>query len=368
VDTSDAERMRQAMAAAAGSRRTVSPRPWVGAVVVPRDAPPDHPGFVGATEGRAGSDGPHAEVAALLAAGGAAAGATVYVTLEPCAFAGERGRSCAEALIEAGIERAVVGIEDPDARVAGQGLAQLRAAGVTVDLAARTPGLERVAGQVADQLRPYLHHRRTGRPFVILKLAASLDGRTAAPDGTSQWITGEEARRDAHRLRADSDAVLVGAGTVRSDDPALTVRLPADELPNGFVQPLRVVLGSAAETATAQPVVELAGDLGQALDELGRRGVLQVLVEGGAAVAHDLHAAGLVDHYVIYLAPTLFGGDDARGLFAGPGAATLADAWRGHVLDVRRVGDDLRVDLEPARPDRNETGPALLSEPATSGA
>jgi len=352
VEPTDADRMRQAIAAAAGSRRTVSPRPWVGAVVVPPGAAPDHPGFAGATRGRQGTDGPHAEVAALVAAGTRAAGSTVYVTLEPCCFAGERGHSCADAAIDAGVARVVVGVVDPDPRVAGQGVARLRDAGIHVDVAAETEGLEAVAAEVADQLRPYLHHRRTGRPFVVLKLAASLDGRTAAPDGTSQWITGEEARRDAHRLRADSDAVLVGAGTVRLDDPALTVRLEAEELPDGFVQPLRVVMGRAAPGAAVHPALELDGDVGEVIDELGRRGVLQVLVEGGATVAHALHEARLVDRYVLYLAPLLFGGDDARGLFAGPGAATLDAAWRGRVAGVRRLGDDLRIDLEPDGCDR----------------
>ena len=343
----DLARMRQAVAAAAASRRTVSPRPWVGAVVVPAGAPVDHPGFAGATQGRRG---PHAEVVALAAAGDAARGATIYVTLEPCTHAGERPASCADAIVAAGVARAVVAVTDPDTRVAGQGIARLAQAGLEVEV-----GLG--AAVVEDQLRPYLHHRRTGRPLVVLKLAASLDGRTAAPDGTSQWITGEAARHDAHRLRADSDAVLVGAGTVRIDDPALTVRLPDGELPDGFVAPRRVVLGSASPEARVQPALELAGDLGDVLVELGGLGVLQVLVEGGAAVAHDLHQAGLVDRYVLYLAPVLFGGDDARGLFAGPGAATLAEAWRGRVVAVTALGDDLRLDLEPVpAPDTVEAG------------
>jgi len=341
----DVERLRQALAAAAGSRRTVSPRPWVGAVVVPAGAAPDHPGFAGATQGRRGAEGPHAEVAALSAAGSSAAGSTLYVTLEPCCHAGERNRSCADAVVDAGVARVVVGVVDPDPRVAGRGLARLADAGVCVEVAGETAGLEAVADEVATQLRPYLHHRRTGRPLVVLKLAASLDGRTAAPDGSSQWITGGEARRDAHELRADSDAILVGAGTVRADDPALTVRL--DDLPDGFEQPLRVVLGRVPTDAAVQPALELTGDLDEVLDELGRRGVLQLLVEGGATVAHALHEARLVDRYVLYLAPLLFGGDDARGLFAGPGAATLADAWRGRVVDLRRLGDDVRIDLDP---------------------
>jgi diaminohydroxyphosphoribosylaminopyrimidine deaminase/5-amino-6-(5-phosphoribosylamino)uracil reductase len=195
-------------------------------------------------------------------------------------------------------------------------------------------------------LAPYLHHRRTGRPYVVLKLASSADGRTAAPDGSSQWITGEAARLDAHRLRADSDAVLVGAGTVRADDPALTVRLPADERGPDDTEPLRVVLGRAPDGAAVHPCHEIEGDLGDGLDELGAMGILQLMVEGGAGVAHAFHHAGLVDRYVLYVAPTLFGGDDARGLFSGPGAATIADVWRGRIVSLRHLGDDLRLDLE----------------------
>lgn len=325
--------MRQAMAAAATVRRTVSPRPWVGAVVVPADEP-DGPGYAGATDGR---DGPHAEVVALAAAGDRARGATLYTTLEPCSHHG-RTPPCADAVHAAGIARVVIAVEDPDPLVAGAGLARLREGGTQVDVGV-------CADEVAEQLRPYLVHRRTGRPFVVLKLAATLDGRTAAPDGTSQWITGPEARADAHRLRADSDAVLVGAGTVRADDPALTVRLPPGEADG--IEPLRVVLGAAASTAAVHPALEVSGDLGGILDDLGTRGVLQLLVEGGAAVAHDLHRAGLVDRYVVYLAPALFGGDDARALFAGPGAPTIADVWRGQILGVHRLGPDLRVDLGP---------------------
>jgi len=173
-------------------------------------------------------------------------------------------------------------------------------------------------------------------------LAASLDARTAAPDGSSRWITGPEARTDAHRLRARSDAVLVGAGTVRADDPELTVRLPDGGEQR---QPLRVVLGVAPPGAKVRPALELSGDLAGVLAELGRRGVLQVLVEGGASVAHDFHAAGLVDRYVLYIAPVLFGGDDGRALFAGAGAGTIGDVWRGRLVSVERLGEDLRVEV-----------------------
>lgn len=326
--------MDRAIAVAATSRRRVAPRPWVGAAVLPVGASVDD-AFVGATDGRAG---PHAEVVALARAGARAEGATVCVTLEPCSHHGVTA-PCAEALLAAGVARVVVGLVDPDPRVAGEGIARLRAAGVDVEVGVRADAIER-------QLRPYLHHRRTGRPFVVLKLAATLDGRTAAPDGSSQWITGEEARLDVHRLRADCDAILVGAGTVRADDPALTVRLPEAERGPDDTEPLRVVLGRAPAGAAVHPCLETGGDLDAVLDDLGARGVLQVLVEGGPTVAHAVHVAGLVDRYVLYLAPALFGGDDARPLFAGPGAPTIADVARLRIVDTARLGDDLRLDLE----------------------
>ena len=234
-----------------------------------------------------------------------ARGATLVTRSSPAATTAARRRA-STAIVDAGIARVVVGIEDPDPHVAGQGIAALRAAGIDV-----TVGVE--ADAVAEQLAPYLVHRRTGRPYVVLKLAATVDGRTAAPDGTSQWITGPEARADAHRLRAESQAVLVGAGTVRADDPSLTVRHVDGP------DPLRVVLGRAPAGAKVHPCLERSGDLGAVLDELGGRGVLQLLVEGGATVAHAFHAAGLVDRYVVYLAPAVFGGDDALGAVPRPG-------------------------------------------------
>jgi diaminohydroxyphosphoribosylaminopyrimidine deaminase/5-amino-6-(5-phosphoribosylamino)uracil reductase len=326
--------MDRAIAAAATVRRRVAPRPWVGAAVVPADDDGSTT-FVGATDGR---QGPHAEVMALDAAGGRAAGSTLFVTLEPCSHHGLTP-PCADAVIAAGVARVVVGVTDPDPKVAGSGVARLREAGIDVSVGVG-------AAEVEHQLRPYLHHRRTGRPFVVLKSALTLDGRTAAPDGTSQWITGTEARLDAHRLRADSDAVLVGAGTVRIDDPSLTVRLPATERDDDDTQPLRVVLGTAPAGAAVHPCLETGGDLGAVLDDLGSRGVLQLLVEGGPTVAHAFHAAGLVDRYVLYLAPALFGGDDARPVFAGPGAPSMAGLDRLRIVDLTRVGDDLRLELE----------------------
>lgn len=324
----DRAMMGEAIAVAASVRSQTSPNPWVGCVIVPGD---DHPAALGATQPPGGL---HAEAMALELAGATAAGAVVYVTLEPCSHHG-RTPPCVDALIAAGVRRVVVGVVDPDPQVAGAGIERLKSAGIEVTVGVR-------ADEIAEQLAAYLKHRTTGRPWVVLKLAASLDGRTAAVDGTSQWITGPLARADAHRLRAESDAVLVGAGTVRADDPSLTVRAVDGR------DPLRVVLGQIPDDARVHPALALSGDPAGVLDQLGSRGIVQVLIEGGAGVAHDFHQAGLVDRYVLYLAPVLFGGDDGRPVFAGSGAATIGDVWRGRVVSVARLGPDLRIELVAA--------------------
>jgi diaminohydroxyphosphoribosylaminopyrimidine deaminase / 5-amino-6-(5-phosphoribosylamino)uracil reductase len=329
----DEHHMARAVELATSARQRTAPNPWVGAVIVPEGS--DRPIGEGAT---APPGGAHAEVAAIDQATGAGAGAkingsTMYVTLEPCVHVGRTG-PCVDAIVQAGVRRVVLGVLDPDTKVSGRGVDELQRQGVEV-----TTGV--LAEPIGELLAPYLKHRRTGRPWVVLKLAATVDGRTAAPDGSSRWITSDAARHDVHRLRALSDAVLVGAGTVRADDPELTVRTE----PPPERQPLRVVLGRAPEDARVRPALEMAGDLGEVLEDLGRRGVLQLLVEGGARVAHEFHAEGLVDRYVIYLAPALFGGDDARPMFEGPGAESIADVWRGKLVSVERLGDDLRVEL-----------------------
>lgn len=328
----DAEWMAEAAALGRGVRTHTSPNPWVGAVVVPEG---DAPVALGATEPPPGR---HAEAVALELAGESARGATLYVTLEPCSHHG-RTPPCADAIIAAGVRRVVIGIEDPDPLVAGQGIERLRGAGVDVEVG-------RAAAEIEASLAPYLAHRQRGRPWVVLKLAATLDGRIAAPDGSSRWITGPEARADVHRLRAESDAVLVGAGTVRADDPALTTR-DADG-----ADPLRVVLGHPPEGAKVQPALVFEGELEPMLDELGRRGVLQLLVEGGAHVAASFHRKSLIDHYVLYYAPAFMGGDDGVPLFAGPGAPTMGSVWRGRIASVTRLGPDVRVDVlaGPAAP------------------
>jgi diaminohydroxyphosphoribosylaminopyrimidine deaminase / 5-amino-6-(5-phosphoribosylamino)uracil reductase len=359
--------MARAVALAEGGRGTVSPNPMVGAVLV-RDGRVVGEGFHRAA-GLA-----HAEAVALAAAGELAAGATCYVTLEPCAHHG-RTPPCADALVAAGVARVVAALPDPDPRVGGAGLARLRAAGVRVEVGSG-------ADQAAEQNAAYLTHRRLGRPRITLKAAASLDGKVAAPDGTSQWITGPAARADAHRLRAEADAVAVGAGTALADDPRLTVRLP------GWSgrQPLRVLVDAAgrveatghlfdgeaetlvattpaapaaavdawkaagAEVLICEPTAtagRAAVDLHDLTRALGERGVLELLVEGGPRLQASLWAAGLADRLVWYLAPLAIGGQAAPGLL-GAGAATLADARRLRLASVDRLGDDLRVVAFPA--------------------
>lgn len=324
----DLAAMRRAIELAGSVRCATSPNPWVGCVVVARGR-----WFEGATEPPGGR---HAEIVALDAACEAARGATLYSTLEPCAHHG-RTPPCVSALVDAGISRVVIGTLDPDPQVYGRGLSVLSDAGLDVEVGLCAPEVEQL-------LAPYLKHRRSGLPWVVLKLACSLDGRIAAPDGSSRWLTGPEARADAHALRAQSDAVVVGAGTVRTDDPELTVRFA----PLTGPQPTRVVLGAIPSGARVEPALEMTGDPSQVLSELGAKGVLQVLVEGGAHVAHSFHEAQVVDRYVFYFTPALFGGDDAVPMFAGPGASDMDSVWRGRLVSVRQLGGDLRVEIEPS--------------------
>ena len=332
---SDERYMGLAIKAASGARHRTSPNPWVGAVLVQTD------GTVvsGATQVYGGA---HAEIVASTEAS-QTRGATLYTTLEPCNHVGRTG-ACTEALIRGGVSRVVVAIQDPDPLVAGSGFERLRSADIDV-----TVGV--CAEEVEQQLRPYLHHRRTSRPWVVLKLAATLDGRVAAPDSTSQWITGKEARVDVHRLRAESDAIVVGAGTVRADDPSLTVRhWPGHDQtvdPEEVTNPRRVVLGSVPITAKVHPCLEWDQGLEELLDHLGGQGVVQLMVEGGPTVAHSFHSANLVDHYVLYLAAAFMGGDDGAPLFRGPGASTISDIWQGEIEQVQKLGADVRIDIVP---------------------
>lgn len=346
--------MRQAVGLAAGHHP--HPNPRVGAVVL------DASGRIIGEGAHRGPGSPHAEVVALAAAGPAARGATMVVTLEPCTHQG-RTPPCVEALLAAGIGRVVVGAVDPDRRVKGEGVRRLRAAGVEVET-----GVLEAESEAVDPA--YFFQRRRGRPRVTLKAAITLDGQTAAADGTSRWITGEEARADAHLLRAEVDAVLVGAGTLRTDDPRLDVRLPGY---SGH-QPVPVVLGGSAPLPDearlwrkgtlvlapgrpSLPEVEVMavpeirpGRLEplEVLRVLEERGFLELLVEGGAAVAASFWDAGLVDRGVWYLGGMIAGG---TGLPAFEGVfATMASARRVEIVDMRRLGPDLRVEWRAEPP------------------
>lgn len=331
----DGQFMARALALGARGRRTVSPNPMVGCVIV-KDGQVVGEGF----HRRPGE--PHAEVAALRQAGADAAGATAYVTLEPCDHTGRTG-PCSTELLDAGIARVVVAVADPNPMAAG-GAQTLRRAGVTVEV-----GL--LAREARKLNEVFFHAVSTGRPFVIAKVAVSLDGRIAAADGTSRWLTGEESRARAHRLRSDVDAVVVGSGTVLADDPDLTCRLPD----YGGPQPLRVVLDRRGrvnaehrvQSADADTVVisDHGDDLGVVMQRLWDRDVRSVLVEGGASVLHAFLAARLVDRLHVHVAPLLLG-EGGRPLLARPWATTLAEAPRLRLTALEQAGDDALLTLE----------------------
>lgn len=366
----DARFMARAVQLAEYGRYTTDPNPRVGSLIV-RDGEVIGEGW----HRRAGE--PHAERLAVAAAGERARGATCYVTLEPCCHHG-RTPPCTDALIEAGIVRVVAAMSDPNPLVAGNGLARLQAAGIATEVG--------VLEDAARELNPGFVQRMTsGRPWVRCKLAASLDGRTAMASGESKWITGEPARRDVQRLRARSSAIVTGIGTVQADDPALNVRLsPAQligvEREADLRQPLRVVLDPLLHLASDARLLSLPGEVlvlhgagsaedvqrlrdrgadveqvpmtGQelalpvVLERLAARQVNEVLVETGATLAGGFLRAGLIDELVLYVAPHLMG-DGARGLFVLPGLECMAERIELQWLDVRRVGDDLRVRVRP---------------------
>ncbi|MDE2305043.1 MAG: bifunctional diaminohydroxyphosphoribosylaminopyrimidine deaminase/5-amino-6-(5-phosphoribosylamino)uracil reductase RibD [Gammaproteobacteria bacterium] len=354
--------MGRALELAARGLYTTDPNPRVGCVLVGGGR------VVGEGWHRRAGEA-HAEVHALAAAGAAARGATAYVTLEPCSHTG-RTPPCTEALIAAGVSRVVCAATDPNTRVDGNGVARLRAAGIAVDVGP----LEREARALNAG---FFSRFERGRPYVRLKLALSLDARTARADGRRAWITGEAARADVQTWRARSGAVLTGAGTVRVDDPRLDVRL---DYAAPVRQPLRVVLdprlscapqsrifagegalvfatAGAANRAAGWPAqvrVETLGgdqtglDLGAALERLAALEVNELLVECGAKLAGSFLRAGLVDELVVYVAPLLLGAD------APPLAElrSLAEAMRFEWVDVRRMGEDLRMVLRPKNEDR----------------
>ncbi|MGH8494982.1 MAG: bifunctional diaminohydroxyphosphoribosylaminopyrimidine deaminase/5-amino-6-(5-phosphoribosylamino)uracil reductase RibD [Gammaproteobacteria bacterium] len=360
--TEDHEHMARALQLAERGRYSADPNPAVGCVIA-------HGAEV-VGEGwheRAGE--PHAEANALAVAGERAAGATAYVTLEPCNHFG-RTPPCADALIAARLRRVVVAACDPHVRENGTGCDALRRAGIDVE--------EGLLGRSAETLnRGFLSRHRRGRPFVVSKLAASLDGRTALANGASRWITGTAAREDVHRLRAQSSAILTGIGTVLADDPSLTVRLPQTE--GAWRQPRRVVLdselrmpeGAAMLAASGETLIftasdslpahlERAGivlermpgdgerlDLAAVLARLAELEVNDLFVEAGPRLNGSLLEAGLVDEWVLYFAPHLLG-DQAKGMFSLPAIDSMASRFQVDIVDVRPVGADWRFTLRPA--------------------
>lgn len=332
--------MRRALQLARRGPRGLNPQ--VGAVIL------SPAGDVLAEGHHRGAGTPHAEVDALSQlAPGAARGATAVVTLEPCNHTGRTG-PCAVALLEAGIARVVFALDDPTDAAAG-GADRLRAAGVDVET-----GVEADAAE--SLIRDWIALQRTGRPHVTAKWAQSLDGRAAADDGTSQWITGPHARRDVHARRAQADAIVAGTGTVRADDPALTAR--ADDGSLLDAQPIPVVIGrseTAPDAAVRRhprtPLFYDTHDLTAVLADLGARGVQRVFVEGGPTLASAFIRDGLADELLVYVAPVLLGG--SRLAIGDVGVPTIDHARRLAVTSVQILGDDLLIVAGPANtPDR----------------
>jgi len=382
--TGDREYMQRAIRLARKGRYTTDPNPNVGCVIV------KHGEIIG--EGwHQQAGGPHAEIHALRAAGDDAEGATVYVTLEPCSHTGKTP-PCADALIEARVARVIIAMQDPNPLVAGQGIERLHDAGIETSCG--------LLEQQARELNPgFIRRMQSGRPFVRVKLAMSLDGRTAMASGESMWITGEAARRDVQRLRAESSAILTGVETVLADDPSMNVRLDADDLKletddRRIRQPLRVVLDSQHRLARsaagcamkifAQPgeclvitgnmvdskladnklaennssypykIDHCAGygergriDLQALMALLADRQINLLHVEAGSVLSGALLKHDLVDEIIVYMAPHIMG-DEAKGLFHLPGLSTMDERIALNITDTRMVGSDMRLTLKLA--------------------
>ncbi|HYE37953.1 bifunctional diaminohydroxyphosphoribosylaminopyrimidine deaminase/5-amino-6-(5-phosphoribosylamino)uracil reductase RibD [Methylocaldum sp.] len=357
----DAEFMARTLHLAERGLYTTDPNPRVGCVIV-KD------GQIVGEGWHQQAGGPHAEIEALRESGVRAHGATAYVSLEPCCHHGKTP-PCTEALISAGISRVVAAMKDPNPRVAGEGLKKLKDAGVEVACG--------LLENAAATLNPgFCKRMKTGRPYIRSKLAMSLDGRTALASGESKWITGEDARRDAHRLRARSSAILTGIGTVLQDNPELTARLP--EAAGEVLQPVRVVLDSRlripatirlASERNRTTVLTAVSDkeriqalsagfdieslpaaldgrlnLTAVVDWLGDRQFNEVLVEAGPILNGALLRENLVDEWIVYVAPVVLG-DQARGLFYLPDLTRMAERFEMTISDVRQVGSDLKLTL-----------------------
>lgn len=363
LTSEDIKFMQHALHLAKEARLIAPPNPWVGCVIVKQGR------IIG--EGYTQPVGSkHAEVAALDSVKEASQGATLYVTLEPCVHHG-RTPPCVQAIIQANIKRVVVAVEDPDERVSGKGIAALRSHGLEV-----TVGV--CAAEAKETLEPYLYHRKTGKPYCILKSAISVDGRTAAADGSSQWISSESARVDAHLIRAQSQAIIVGAGTANADQPTLNVRLP--NLSN-FKQPLRIVLDAKGHLPAQGPlfdpeiartmiitsslcaadkirewqqkgaeveILPLNGDksgidLHVLADFLGKMGILQIMVEGGSRLHGQFIQSGSFNRIVIYVGACILG-DQGLPLFRNFNPESIKKAPRLHLVASKQFDDCMRLD------------------------
>ena len=366
-EAADIKYMARAIQLANKGKYTTHPNPRVGCVIVKDDQ------IIGeAYHQRAGQ--PHAEINALSDCGNVSTkGATAYVTLEPCSHTGKTP-PCANALLKAGVSRVVVAMQDPNPQVLGQGITRLKEAGVVVQVGV----LEAQAQQLNHG---FIKRMQQGLPWVRLKLAMSLDGRTAMASGESKWITGAEARQDVQRLRASADAILTGIGTVLADDPSLNVRLSADDLgiEGEVLQPKRVIVDSALKTPLDAKLFKLKGDtviatlskdmtlhqqfqeqgaeiisfeveqnnrlpLKAVLEKLAQQDINEVHVEAGATLCGALIQENLVDEIILYVAPT-FMGSEARGLLNMPGLDSMKDKINLKINGMRAVGDDWRISL-----------------------
>jgi diaminohydroxyphosphoribosylaminopyrimidine deaminase/5-amino-6-(5-phosphoribosylamino)uracil reductase len=358
----DEHHMQMALELAARGRGFTSPNPLVGAVVV-------NNGVVVGLGFHQFAGGPHAEVRAIDAAGGAARGATLYVNLEPCNHTG-RTPPCTLKILEAGLKRVVIGMRDPNPRVMGGGAEFLKAKGVEI-----TFGVCEEAAQELNEV--FVKYTRTGRPFVTAKCAATLDGRIATRSGDSKWVTGEAARAFGHELRHAADAIMVGAGTIAADDPLLTTRLK-DRQPK---DPIRIVLDAQLRTAPTAKVLNHAShaetilvagrgapahvrarmnlkgvrvidaetrdgriDLDGLMDQLGKMGVTSILIEGGSRVLGSAFRAGIVDKVCFFYAPLISAGDDGLPICSGPGPEKMRDCIRLDRIRTRHFGDDVLIE------------------------
>ena len=358
----DEHHMQMALELAARGRGFTSPNPLVGAVVV-------NNGVVVGLGYHPFAGGPHAEVRAIDAAGGAARGATLYVNLEPCNHTG-RTPPCTLKILEAGLKRVVIGMRDPNPRVMGGGAEFLKAKGVEI-----TFGVCEEAAQELNEV--FVKYTRTGRPFVTAKCAATLDGRIATRSGDSKWVTGEASRAFGHELRHAADAIMVGAGTIAADDPLLTTRLK-DCQPK---DPIRIVLDAQLRTAPTAKVLHHAShaetilvagrgapahvrarmnlkgvrvidaetrdgriDLDRLMDQLGKMGVTSILIEGGSRVLGSAFRAGIVDKVCFFYAPLISAGDDGLPICSGPGPEKMRDCIRLDRIRTRHFGDDVLIE------------------------